>query len=188
MIKIRNDILAVDPSLKATGYCRSLSDYGTFRFSQKSSTCQDIGQLYNGLSDLITLPGSIKYIIKENYALGYHNSGMTRIMEIGGILQLLAFQHNLTIIAIAPTSIKKIISGTGTGRKEAVMREINDLLGLNIKDDNISDALAIYLVGCGYLDEIERKQLPNTTKVADLSSDIAKSYLEFKDGMLRQRG
>jgi Holliday junction resolvasome RuvABC endonuclease subunit len=184
-LRIRNDVLAIDPSLKATGYCHSLSDYGTLKFSRTTDNCKDIGTIYHSLSTLITTLGSIKYICKENYALGYHNAGMTRIMEVGGVIQLLCFEHDIKLITIAPTSIKKIITGCGSGKKDGVMREINTILNTQITDDNITDAVAIYLAGCGYLQIVEDRQLSTSIKVADLSSDIEQSIREFKHGMLR---
>jgi Holliday junction resolvasome RuvABC endonuclease subunit len=165
-------LLALDPSLKGSGYCFGPKDYGVLHFS--GTIGEDLNSIYNFLDDVLS-KNPIKYIIREGYAFGFSNFGITRIIEVGGITHLLAHKHGLKILDVAPTTIKKIITGSGKATKQDVMKCINTYFNETIIDDNISDAIALYIIGEAYIKIVEDF---GKVKVCDKYDEIRKEIEE----------
>lgn len=169
-------ILGIDPSLKGTGYCFSENDYGVIKFSGHN-TGLDLSKINDQIEDII-IKNKIKYAFKEGYAYAYFNQGVTRVMEVGGVLKRLFHVHNVQLIDVAPTSLKFLLTGTGKGKKEGVQRVITSLLHKEIEDDNMTDALGLYLIGGGYQYAIQKTGKPFGTKIPELNNEI-EEYIAY---------
>jgi Holliday junction resolvasome RuvABC endonuclease subunit len=150
--QIVNGVIGIDPSLRGTGFAFGLkeSEYNVIHFSKGSDPALDLCQISDQMEKII-VENNIKYSFKEGYCYNYINAGMTRIMEVGGILKRLFVIHNVQYIDVAALTVKKVLTGIGKGKKEGVQRVVNSLLHTTIEDDNITDAIGLYLVGQGYL-------------------------------------
>lgn len=56
-----------------------------------------------------------------------------------------------TVIAVAPTSVKKEIAGSGRASKGEVMKAVHSLTDLYTDNDNIADAVAVSIYAFRYL-------------------------------------
>jgi len=158
-------LLALDPSLKGFGYCYKLNNeliYGTLKST--SLSC---------IRDFLVSLNSITYIVREGYAFGFHNSGFTKIVEIGGVIKLIASDKNVPVLDIAPTTLKSLITGNGKASKNDVINITSKVTQSVIIDDNISDAIALYLCGEAYIDYIQKMQIKfGSITVASVNKEL----------------
>jgi Holliday junction resolvasome RuvABC endonuclease subunit len=171
-------LLALDPSLKATGYCYNDNEklfYDVLDFS-KNDVNQDLFNIMDFLENIL-LTKQVKYVIREGYAFGFHNNGITRIIEVGGVIKSLCYKYNVPIIDVAPTTIKSIITNTGKATKQDVADVVNIIVDDNIVNDNITDALAIYFIGMGYIKSLQDINDYGKIKIIDKKEKI-KEYIK----------
>ncbi len=92
-----------------------------------------------------------QHLIIEKLFMGRNTTTVLQVAEVRGVMTYLAHKHNITITEIAPTSIKKIVSGYGAADKNQMIRAITLLLNLPEPPhpDDVADALA--LAFCGYI-------------------------------------
>jgi len=148
-------ILALDPSLSATGYCViggdgiTVLDYGLIETDSDNKLCERIFKITERLEEIINEQG-IKTIVSEDQ-YGHLNPGtLKKLSHVRGQIMYLASKYDLTMVIYAPTSMKKIVTGKGNCKKEKVaesLREdysIVDNVDIDLKKkDNISDAFGI---------------------------------------------
>lgn len=67
------------------------------------------------------------------------------VAEARGVILLVAAQHHIPVISLAPNSIKSAVGGSGNAAKQEVTRMVGLLLGVDVHQliDDETDALAI---------------------------------------------
>ena len=99
----------------------------------------------------------LRHIVLENYAMGIKGGQTFSIGEGGGAVKL-ALLHELgdTEIAyptlVAPTALKKFVTGKGNGDKNAILLAAYKKWGVDFSDsDDKSDAYALARVGAAII-------------------------------------
>jgi hypothetical protein len=79
----------------------------------------------------------------EGYAFGSHMSNM--LGELGGVVKLAVYDANkLDTLIIPPTSLKKYVTGKGTGvQKNQMLLYVYKKWDVEFKDDNAADSYAL---------------------------------------------
>ena len=75
----------------------------------------------------------------EGYAYGSNNAVYAG--ELGGIIRFTAYCMGVRYVDIAPTTLKKLATGSGKGKKLGVLVEAVKRLGYEGQDDNEADAM-----------------------------------------------
>ncbi|MFQ5834356.1 MAG: hypothetical protein ACE5HR_00325 [bacterium] len=69
------------------------------------------------------------------------------LAKLMGLLELFLEDTKAKIIYIAPTQLKKFITGDGTARKDKIMKDVYKRWGFDPKDSNEADAYGLFKIG-----------------------------------------
>ena len=179
-------IIGLDPGLRHTGWgIIELNNNRLFHIDDGSispSTTLDDGQR------LVIIKNNLKEII-ENYNPNisaieqiFVGSGMGSSLKLGmarGVSVLVLAQAGLKIKELPPKLVKKTVTGYGSASKLQIKAMVTELLGINPKNEDSSDALAIAISAqhIGYNDISS----DFTNKKSGLELAIAKALLKEKN-------
>ena len=147
--KIKNKkVLALDVSLNNTGYVleQSLEKYqsGVIKFifprqiQKKAKIIKKRIFLLNNFFD---------WCIIENYGYSPQSSSMTKLGEITGLIKYFLWMLNKPILLVAPTMLKKFITGKGNAKKDIVIKEVFKQYNFDTNDNNQADAFGLFVIG-----------------------------------------
>jgi crossover junction endodeoxyribonuclease RuvC len=85
----------------------------------------------------------------------HRQRGAVVIPELRGIIKLVSYQLGLDVIEIAPSSVKKTITGNGRADKDLVRRMVNEEYGLSLSSTDEADAIAIAITAFNKMEERE---------------------------------
>ncbi len=147
-------VLAVDPSLRGTGYAVVLApvtgkvrclEYGVLRIPASASVSACLLQIHDGLEDVIQRNSPGTFAIESTI---YVQSFKTAIVlgSARGAALLPAARHGLEIHEFAPRKIKQAVVGSGAAGKKQVAFMIRVLYELPEEPpSDAADALAVAL-------------------------------------------
>lgn len=147
-------VLAIDPGVERFGFAVLEKTQNTIRYifsgiivTKKTLThTRRLGQIYTELGPLLTKYRP-KQIVLERLFFSKNVTTALAVAQAQGIVYLLAHQHDIAVVEIAPNTIKSIVTGYGSADKKAVQKMIE--LQLSIPEgkryDDEYDAIA-----CGY--------------------------------------
>lgn len=145
-------ILGIDPGLETTGFAViekkkegiTCLDYGVFLTDRKHPTATRLAQIATDLEEIITtwqphVLGIEKLVFVKNVTNGL------LVAQARGIVLLAAEQRKIHICELAPTEIKKQVTGNGRAPKGQIQNMVKMLFDLPEipKPDDAADALAI---------------------------------------------
>jgi len=145
-------ILGIDPGFGKMGFgcvdvdrgaCKVM-DFGIITTGAKEDFPNRLRALAEDLRALMkTWKPSIVAVetlyFKQNVTTGI------QVAEARGIILLVAAEHGVSVIEVAPNQVKKALTGNGHAEKRAMQEMVKILLGLRQipKPDDAADALAI---------------------------------------------
>lgn len=137
-------LLALDLSLTETGYCMFNAQGMYFTGGVIKTKLRDTERLFyikNHIGALL-VKHKIKHAIIENYA--YAAKGQVfNIGELGGVIKLLLFENKIDYVTVAPTALKKFITGKGNAKKELMLKYVYKKYNFDTDNNNICDAFAL---------------------------------------------
>ena len=163
-------ILGIDPGLRVTGYGVisvrgpfpldrkiGLVEAGVVRTRANAGIAARLKQVHDALSDVISELRPDVLVIEKLYAHYKHPATAILMGHVRGVVCLLSGVHALPLASIAPTHIKKSVTGRGHAKKNQVQRMIQHELGLTHLPEppDVADALAVALA---YLSTVKRKK------------------------------
>ena len=178
-------IAGLDLSLTGTGYTVMRSngeilDSGVIKSKPQGKLPLDEIKRINGIvveiRDKLTksLPESrlndVKLDLVVIEGLAFMAKG-TSLVQLGGLNYLLRmdFLHaQVPFVIVAPTSLKKFITGSGKGDKELLMMTIFKKYGFEAKTNNDADAYALAAIGSSLLGYPLIKEIKPQTEVLKL--------------------
>lgn len=97
----------------------------------------------------------------EGYAFGSQMANM--LGELGGLVKLAIYDHyNILPLIVPPTSLKKYVTGKGTGvQKNQMLLNIYKKWKVEFTDDNAADSYALAKIASGYAELGYEKELYN---------------------------
>ena len=90
---------------------------------------------------------SIQVAVIEGYAYGVRSGRSFSIGELGGNIKTLIFMEQMNYYVVAPTSLKKFITGKGRCDKNELMKEVYKKWGVDIKTEHENDAYGLARIG-----------------------------------------
>jgi crossover junction endodeoxyribonuclease RuvC len=145
-------ILGIDPGLVATGYGVITADGDRMEclaagVIRPDSTALDarLLQIHTALTGLLHefIPDAIA--LEDLFTVYNHPKTAVLMGHARGVICLAAAQRAVPVINIAPTEVKRAVTGHGRASKEQVQRMVQGLLRLPTlpTPDHLSDALAL---------------------------------------------
>lgn len=166
------NILGIDLSTSATGLC--MLSKGTFAYLEteqwpgRQQTTGFIGERFYRCALIVpTGSGTLEKwesvllpilawaqhanrVMIEGYGFSVHMQATRALAEIGGIVRYHLRKLGQPPIEIAPTSLKKFLTGNGRADKIEMLRAVRRE-GLSIDDHNIADAYGLAKIGCSMI-------------------------------------
>lgn len=107
-----------------------------------------IARFFSGVIDPF-MGDARKLAFIEGYSFGSKNN-REKLGELGGLLKYFLHVNGWTIHVVQPTTLKKFVTGKGTGDKSQMQLEVFKQWGHNPVDDNDADAYALWQFGRWY--------------------------------------
>ena len=85
-------------------------------------------------------------IVLEGYGFG-HASSIQIIAEIGTLIRFRLMQINFSYIEVAPTALKKFVTGKGNAKKDLMLMEVYKRWGIECKTHDEADAFGLSMYG-----------------------------------------
>ncbi|MFG0291977.1 MAG: crossover junction endodeoxyribonuclease RuvC [Phycisphaerales bacterium JB050] len=152
-------LLAIDPGLKVTGYACLESDgpsrpvtiveAGCFRFSPKASVGERLVELDTDLSDLLERTRPSAAAVEALFSHYAHPRPAIVMAHARGVIMLRLKAAGIDPVELAPKTVKKALTGSGSAGKAQIQRAVQVELKLDQVPEphDIADAMAIGLAG-----------------------------------------
>jgi len=147
-------ILAIDPSLTATGYAyRKNGEVYTGRIQpKKMASAERLDYILKTVRHIHQMC-SPSLIVYEGYAMGVRGGGrLFDIGELGGVLKHYFWGAGGDMLLVPPSSMKMFVAGKGNADKVAVAEAITEELGYVLPSEDESDAVGLLMVGEAFTD------------------------------------
>lgn len=148
------DVVGLDVSASGTGVVilRKRADgyeLAHHRFAPKATRAARLVAFHNWTCS--TVQGLNQPLaIVENYGFGNAHS-LATLAEIGGVVRLSLELTGAPFIDVAPSSLKKFVTGQGNAKKDLVMKEVYKRWGFDAQDSDTADAYGLARIGCALL-------------------------------------
>lgn len=140
-------IIGVDPSTKVGV---AVVDDGTILHTEVYAAPRlkgliRAGNLAGQLMELVTRHQP-SYLVFEGYSYSNHDTLVT-LVEIGTVLRYFVEQAGIAYYVVAPTSLKKFVTGKGNSKKELILLEVYKRWGHSAETDDEADAVGLAMFG-----------------------------------------
>lgn len=147
-------ILGIDPGLQKTGYgiidssgpeSIRLVEAGIIKTSKEEGISKRVAHIYENLTDIIKETKPEVLVLEKLYSHYKHPATSILMGHARGVICLACGRHNVKLVSLPATKIKKAVTGNGRAGKIQVQGMVKSLLGLNKAPEpvDISDALAM---------------------------------------------
>jgi len=156
-------ILALDLSLTATGWA---TDAGLGVLSPPGSHGRGLQRLLWIRDQVLRLAGLCDLVVLEGFSYGSKGKAVFDIAGMGWVVRAALFEAGVTMVEVAPASLKKYATGRGNAKKAEVLVEAVRRLGYEGHDDNVADALWLLHMALSHYGLPGAVQVPQNHKVA----------------------
>jgi crossover junction endodeoxyribonuclease RuvC len=160
-------VLGIDPGLNRTGYAVVVRDgrrgrlieAGVIRTNRDRSLSDRLCEIADGLREVIAECDPRLVAAEQAFVHGRNVRSSVMIAHARGAILLVAAERHLPVLHLAPTEVKRLLTGSGRATKEQVQDAIRCELGLpqRLEPNDVSDAAAIALC---VLDRVRFATLP----------------------------
>jgi crossover junction endodeoxyribonuclease RuvC len=152
-------ILGIDPGLQRTGYglviaSEGVEEYrvleaGVVRLNPRRPMEERLVELERSLNQLIEAHRPSVLACEQLYAHYRHPRTAIVMAHARGVILALAARQGLTIVSVAATQVKKLLTGSGRAGKAQIQRAVAAALRLPRVPEphDVADALAVALCG-----------------------------------------
>ena len=147
--------LGLDTSLTGTGIVLLTDRKITKQRLIKSKPVGD--KPVHELVRIRTIVEEIEMIVSENLptiavieGMAYMAKNTTALVQLSALnymTRALLFDYNIPFVIVAPTTLKKFITGKGNAKKDIMLIETYKRYGITILDDNENDAHGLARIG-----------------------------------------
>ncbi|MFN2519674.1 MAG: crossover junction endodeoxyribonuclease RuvC [Candidatus Limnocylindria bacterium] len=145
-------MLGIDPGTTGMGYAildaardpAALRDCGMVRAPASGTTGERLLAISDALDALIDAHAPGALALERLYFNRNVRTAMS-VAEARGVALLAAARARMTVVEYTPQEVKLAVTGAGGADKRAVQRMVHVLVGREIAEDNVADAVAIAL-------------------------------------------
>lgn len=148
-------ILGIDPSTVATGYSIITADklelvpqievveYGAIKTKRSNRMSDRIAKIYDDLQELIETHNPDILVSEDQF--GGRVNAVKALSHVRGAIMVLASKKNLPLYLLAPSRVKKSVTGKGNASKKQVIKKISELFAIdeNNLTSDMADAIGI---------------------------------------------
>jgi len=142
-------MVGLDMSLTGTGFALKEGAKITLEtIKTTTSTCtDDLARLKHIVSEVMKrIPQNVNMICIEDFftpANAFQIGAAIKLAMLGAVIRLALYDAKFPFYIVAPSQIKKFVTGSGASQKSIIIREVFKRWGLDCKDDNQADACTL---------------------------------------------
>ncbi len=145
-------MLGIDPGTTGMGYAvldaarhpAALRECGMVEAPVGGTAGERLLAISDGLDALIGAHAPAALALERLFFNKNVRTAMS-VAEARGVALLAAARAHMTVVEYTPQEVKLAVTGTGGADKRAVQRMVHVLVGREITEDNVADAVAIAL-------------------------------------------
>lgn len=111
---------------------------------------------------------SPELVVIEGLAFGANDPSAHERAALHYIVRCNLWSEVTPVLVVAPSSLKKFITGKGSAKKEMVILEVFKRWGVTAKDNNEADAAGLAYLGAAWLGRLEPMTIPMKEVVSKL--------------------
>jgi crossover junction endodeoxyribonuclease RuvC len=141
--------IGLDLSLTSSGFCRKTGKTMTIETikTDPKNFKNDLDRLIH-IRDILLgkIPMDVKMICVEDFFTPSNKmqiGSAIKLAMLGTTVRLALHERGLPFAIIAPSQLKKFVTGKGCGEKSMILREVYKRWGIDAKDDNQADATVL---------------------------------------------
>lgn len=104
-------------------------------------------QVHNTIDEHETDTPSDTLIVLEGYSFASKGNSAISLGELGGIIRYLFWNDGYEYREVAPTQLKKFITGSGAAGKDIIIKEVYKNFGIDVNNNNAADAIGLAMIG-----------------------------------------
>jgi crossover junction endodeoxyribonuclease RuvC len=140
-------ILGLDISTKCTGWCLmgdegDIVSCGAISFTAKETFQEKTRIFYNAISSLFE-ENDINIVGIEDQFFNRNANTLKILARFSGVACLITDLNNARFVFKTPKNVKKVFTDNGSASKKDIIDTVKNKYGLEIENDNISDAIAV---------------------------------------------
>lgn len=146
--------LGVDPSLTGTGIAivrdGKVIDWNRYGYSLKQTATleEKAERMMHVLKGVLLAQGRhVDVIVIEGLSFGSKGQSTRDLAGLWWYLVCSLRQRGYTVLTRSPQQRAKYATGNGRAKKAEVVAAVNETYGLDLKDDNIADAIVLAAMG-----------------------------------------
>ena len=154
-------IIGIDPSLTGSGMVVLENEQVKCELLIKSKPPIEKNNVTE-IERLVLIRDKIISIIKENppdlvcienLAFMAKGTSLTQLSYLNYAIRAYLWENNIKFLLVAPTTLKKFITGNGRAEKEEMMLEVFNKYKISFTDDNCNDAFCLATLGKSFLED-----------------------------------
>lgn len=162
-------IYGLDLSLTATGLA-ALAPEGvltvmTFGTPAKMTVEARLTEMARQVDARLVAP---ELVVIEGLAFGANDPSAHERAALHYIVRCNLWSDETPVLVVAPSSLKKFITGKGSAKKEMVILEVFKRWGVSVKDNNEADAAGLAYLGAAWLGRLDGLTLPMKEVISKL--------------------
>jgi crossover junction endodeoxyribonuclease RuvC len=149
--------MGLDPGLVATGFgvleaapgAVTVVDAGVITTSSSQPLEARLNAIYRAVRELIEARRPTFLVVEDLYAEYKFPRTAILMGHARGVVYLAARQLGVSVTALAPSEVKRAVTGSGSAGKAQVQRSVQTLLGLKDlpRPSHVADALGLAVTG-----------------------------------------
>lgn len=169
------NVMGLDLSLTGTGIV-VIDKAGEVVLSRTiSSKLRDMERLAHIRAEIASILSGASPIMTciEGYSMGSRAGQLASIGELGGVVKLLLYRNGFRYTIVAPTQLKKFVTGKGNSMKDEIMMNVYKRWGWEAKDNNQADAYGLGRIALALEGEDENLIAPQKEVITALSGGVS---------------
>jgi Holliday junction resolvasome RuvABC endonuclease subunit len=149
-------IVGLDLSLTATGVAW---EGGTGLVKSKLTGMPRLAEICD---DIVQPSRDVDLVVIEGYSFGSHNAHAHALGELGGVVRLDLWRHNIPHVDVPPATLKKFATGKGNAGKDEVLAAAIRSFGFAGSNNNEADAYMLRQMGLAHYDGMANLSIART--------------------------
>lgn len=160
-------IHALDLSLTATGYARVFNGE-IFHATISPPRGMNGIERIDWIAREITSFDFPDLLVFEGFSFASNDAGSHERIGLAYMLRHWAWKRDIPFMLVAPSQLKKFVTGKGNAEKSLVLREVWRRWNIAAANDNEADACGLLMIGRCIVGEIEPETQPQKEVLAAL--------------------
>ncbi len=166
-------VAAFDLSLTGTGWALYPGPSGSMEFGTIRPRMKDgMSRLDEIVSRVMAIADHAETLLFEDLSFGSNDPSAQERAGLAYLIRHRLWKEGQSFFLVAPSRLKKFVTGKGNAKKELMMLEVFKRFGHSPADNNAADAIGLAYIGMA----LSGAWTPTMQQQAEVLADIRKKY------------